>query len=829
MTSSFYTSVIEHRGEILYRGYFNEKRISKRVKYKPYLFLEGGGEFKTIYGKPVRKRTFDNIWDAKNFVKETKEIHGSEIFGLTKFKYTYINDQFPEEMDFDIDLIRIANIDIECDTGNDGFPSPVLANERITAITVTSKNVIYSFGLVDFVTEDPRVKYQKFESEKRLLLEFLVFWEQMDFDVITGWNLEGFDIQYLVNRIKKVLSDDHALRLSPWRIVEEKKLHRTMKDETTYDIFGITVLDYLALYKKFVQNKQESYSLDYIAFAELGKRKLDYSEYASSLTELFLKHPQKYMEYNIRDTELVDELEEKLGFLSLAITFCFSAKINFSDIYTPTVFWDVKIHNYLLKRNIVIPPASRGKKTEQYEGAYVHNPIIGKHKHVVTFDLKSLYPSILVQNNMSPETYAGKYEERYNVDDLVEKFPEPLSEYLLENNYSFGCNSSLWNNKNRGLIAEILEDSLNQRDVYKDKMKEYKKQNEKEPSKKLKNLVSRYDKLQESTKLGNNSFYGVCGTASFRWFSIPYVEGITCTGQFVTKFVAKNLNLLIDNFTGVKKDRWVMSDTDSVFLTLEDVVEKLELTDPDQILKALDMFASKILQKAVDKTLEEVKNNLNSYKSFLSMKREKISDSMVICAKKNYFMSVVDNEGFRYKEPEIIMKGIKAVRSDTPATCRDSLRDSLKIFLSGNNDELITHVKEFRKKFDDFSFEEMASPSGVNGMKTYRSDNTVYTGGTPIHVRASLLYNNLLKEKKLTKKYQEIKDGDKMKYVYLKLPNPIKENVIGAFTTLPSEFDLVKYIDIEAQFEKAFLSPIKIIATAIGWQTEIKSTLEELM
>jgi DNA polymerase elongation subunit (family B) len=307
------------------------------------------------------------------------------------------------------------------------------------------------------------------------------------------------------------------------------------------------------------------------------------------------------------------------------------------------------------------------------------------------------------------------------------------------------------------------------------------------------------------------------------------VEGITCTGQFVTKSVAKNLNKLLDKFTGIKKDRFLMGDTDSVYMNLEDVVIKLGLTDQGEILDALDLFSKKILQKAVDKTLEEVRTNLNSYKSYLSMKREKIADSIVICGKKNYFMSVLDNEGFRYKEPEIIMKGIKAVRSDTPALCRESLRESLHVFLNGNNDELIQFISDFRTKFDRFSFEEMASPSGVNGIKQYGDQKQIYKGGTPMHVRASLLYNHYLKEKKLTKKYQEIKDGSKMKLVYLKMPNPIKENVIGAFSSLPPEFNLEKYIDRDAQFVKAFLAPIKIIADAIGWEIEKHNTLADLM
>lgn len=415
--SSFYTSVFSLGDKVYLRGYDEGKRIEHVINYKPYLFVpQQDGKYTTIDGKDVGKIEFSSIKEAKEFISTYEDVSNFDIYGLTNFPYLYIYDKFPGIIKYDVSLISIVSIDIECRSDN-GFPSIAKADKEITAITIRKNGKSYVFGCGEFTTTDKSITYVKCNDEYELLSKFIQVWnfDSIKPDIITGWNIEFFDIPYLINRIKLILGEKEYKKLSPWGIIKEKEVNFKGKDNQTYEIYGVSVLDYYQLYRKFKFGNQESYKLDYIAQVELGQKKLDYSEYGS-LEELYKNNYQKFIEYNILDTVLVDRLEEKLGFIQLVIAFAYDAKVNFNDTMTTVKPWDIIIHNYLLDRRIVIPQFKKNHMEGGLVGGYVKDPKIGMSKWVVSFDFDSLYPHLIMGTNISPELFDKRLN--FNLEDV---------------------------------------------------------------------------------------------------------------------------------------------------------------------------------------------------------------------------------------------------------------------------------------------------------------------------------------------------------------------------------------------------------------------------
>lgn len=829
MAKKFYTEVFQRGNTIFVRGFENGRRIQRKVQYAPYLFISSSkeqAEYRTLSNLPVDKVSFLNIKEAKQFIEKYEDVGGMKIYGLTSFLYTFLNDEYPNQMDYDYNLIRTATLDIECapDDGESGFPNIQTANQPITAITIKFRDKITTFGCKDYSVHKSNVRYVKCADEKQLLLEFIGYWESIDIDIITGWNIEFFDIPYIVNRIKKILNDDHAKRLSPWKILDEKEIELNNKPLQTYRPSGICVLDYLRVYKQFTYTEQESYKLDHIAFVELSERKLDYSEYGT-LTEFYRKNFQKYIEYNIHDVELVDKLEERLGLLSLGITLAYDAKIRYDDMFTSIKLWDIIIHNYLLSKNIVIPLQKQNKKDTQFTGAYVREPKVGMHKWVVTFDVNSLYPSLIVQNNMSPETYKGKIDVP-DVNLLLNgELSDEARQYIIDNNVTMSANGALWDKTKRGIFPELVLKMYSDRVEYQTKLKAAKKQNNI-------NDISRYYNLQLVKKIVLNSLYGATGNPTFRFYQNNYAEGITIHGQLAIQWVAKDIDLYLNKLMKTTNKQYVIyCDTDSVFVSLDNLVKSVfdKSTPIKKITEFVDKVCSEKLQLVINKSFDSLKEYTNSYVNQMKMKRENIADTAIFLAKKKYIMNVYDSEGSKYDEPKLYMKGIEAVKSSTPFSCREKIKEALRIIMQGSNENLIDFIEKFRIEFNRLPFEDVAFPRGVNGLEKYQDKRNIYSDGTPIHVRGALVYNTLLKENALDKKYQTINEGDKIKFCYMKLPNTFRENVISCPGSLPEELKIDRYVDYSTQFEKAFFSPIKNITDAIRWKTENFGTLEEFI
>jgi DNA polymerase elongation subunit (family B) len=829
--SKFYTNIYQRGNRVFVRGYKDGKRMKFYEDYKPYLFIpKSDGEYRTLDNKKVDKIEFESIRDAKDFLEKYEDVSGMEIYGQTLFPYLYIFDNYKGEINYDPDLVSVGIIDIEC-AADDGFPSIENADKEITAITLRCRGYSMVFGCGDFVTDDPKIRYFKCKTEYDLLAKFIKCWQTLDLDIVTGWNIEFFDIPYIVNRIKNLLGEKEAEKLSPLGRLDERNITMGNKENKSYMLAGISVLDYYQLYRKFMFGNQESYKLDYIAQVELGDKKIDYSEYGN-LLGLYKNNYQKFIEYNIHDCVLVERLDEKLKFIEQVQAFAYDAKVNYIDTLTTVRPWDVIIHNYLLEKGIVIPQIKKQDDNEFLVGGYVKEPKIGLSRWVVSFDLNSLYPHLIMQYNISPETFIEKTPGYFSVDRLLLEGESSEQPY---HDRAYAANGCTYRKDKQGFLPALMEKMYNDRVEYKSKMIEAKKRYEKTKSKEDEMLIARYHNMQLAKKIQLNSAYGALGNPYFRWFNHNHAEAITMSGQLSIRWIEKKMNQYMNKILHTKgHDYVVASDTDSIYVEMDELVTAVFAgdgednggsDDPLVVVKYLDKIIEEKFQPYIDKCYQELADMMNAYQQKMKMKRETIADKGIWRGKKMYILNAWNVEGVQYDKPKLKMSGIEAVRSSTPHACRENIKKAFDIIMNGNKGDLITFIEKFRSDFLTLPFEQVAFPRGVKGLNKYKDNATIYKKGTPIQVKGSLLFNNLIKEKGLTN-VKPIGDGDKIRFAYLKLPNPIKETVIATPDELPIEFNLDKYIDRELQFEKSFLEPVRSITSIIDWEVEQRSTLE---
>lgn len=829
----FYTNFFSRGNYVYVRGYENDKRVAYKIPYSPYLFISARPnsttEFKTLDGRLVEKMHFDSIKDARDFLERYKDVSNMDIYGLNQFQYVYIYDNYNQDFDYDINRINVISIDIETDASN-GFPDIDSANREITAITLSRRGEKIVFGLKYYKPKNDKVTYIQCDDEYDMLTKFLRAWQSGRYlpDIITGWNIEFFDIPYIVNRIINVLGKHEAVKLSPWQILDERTITLRGKEHKVYVPAGITVLDYMQLYKKFSFKNQENYKLDSIAHEELGAKKLDYSEYGD-LHGLYVNNFEKYIDYNIHDTTLVDMLEEKLKFIEQVIAFAYDARVNYIDTMTTVRPWDIIIHNYLLDRAVVIPQFSKNSNYDTLIGGYVKDPKIGMTKWVVSCDLNSLYPHLIMQYNISPETLIRRIDNFYTIDQLLNGKMR-----VEDDRYVHAANGVMFSKNKQGFLPALMEKMYNDRVEYKKKMIAAKKELESTPKeetekrRKLTNEIAKYHNLQLAKKIQLNSAYGALGNEWFRWFNFDMAEAITTSGQLSIRWVEKSINKYLNSLLKTNDfDYIIASDTDSIYINMESLVDTLNTSDVNIITDALDKFCETKIQKIINECYEELARYMNCYQQKMFMKRETIADKGIWKAKKMYILNALDIEGVRFEQPQIKIQGIEAVRSSTPNVCRKKIKEALKIIMDKSEEDVQRFISDFRAEFNNHKFDEVSFPRGMNGINDYADRSMIYKKGTPIHVRGALLYNHMLKELNLLDKYEQIGDGDKIKFCYLILPNPIKENVISVLDTMPAEFKLEKYIDYDKQFEKTFLEPLKSILDVIGWSTEKRNTLED--
>ena len=833
--SKFYTNVSRYANTLLYRGYENGKRISKRVKYKPTLFVSTTKptDWKSLDGTPVAPVGMDSMRDAKEWIQVNKELSGRKIFGNDKHIPCYINEEFPGKIEFDRNVINVTSIDIEVES-DDGFPEPDAAAQPVTAICTKNNidNIYYVWGLKDYDVEksymkDYQVKYKRFDSEAALLSDFINFWHSNTHcpDVVTGWNVRFFDIPYLVNRTYKILGGDIVKKYSPWGMVDRREVTVMGRAQTAFELTGIAIVDYLELFKKFGYSygPQESYRLDHIASVVLGEKKLSYEEHGS-LHQLYEADPQKFIDYNIKDVELIERLEDKMGLITLCMTIAYKGGVNYSDTFGTTAIWESIIYRHLFEQKTVIPFYEEKFKSP-YPGGYVKDPHVGLHEYVVSFDLNSLYPSLIMQYNMSPETIAEGEIADIDIDKI-------LSGQVRVNNpgKSIGGNGQMFNIEEKGALPTLIDEMYGERVLVKRDMiqaqkdKELIDKSDKQRIYDVERKIAIAENQQMAIKILLNSLYGALGNRYFRYFDQRIAEAITLSGQLTIRWAERAINLYLNSVLKTKKDYVVAIDTDSLYVNLGPLVDAVQPKNP---IDFLDTVASEKLEPVLSAAYDDLFAQMGGIEDRMVMKREAIADRGIWTAKKRYILNVHDNEGVRYAEPKLKIMGIEAIKSSTPAPCREALKALFKVIISGSESNTQSAIQSFREYFITLPPHDIAFPRGVSKVRDYSNKQTIYKKGTPIHVRGSLLFNKLVKDHGLSRKYPMITNGDKVKFIYMKKPNPIQENVIAFSQYLPEEFNLEKYIDYDLQFEKTFLDPIQPILNAVGWSAEERATLED--
>ena len=817
----FYTSVEQAGNRLLVRGYNNGERYSVRVPFNPTLFLpsKNYSKWKTLEGNAVEPHKFGSISEAREFVKQYKEVPDFDIYGNTRFLYQYIAEQHPEEeLKFDSSKIRIFNIDIETAAEN-GFPDIESADQEILAISIKDSfsGRITVFGARPYDNKDPMVDYMHFRSEESMMNAFLDYWQANYPDVITGWNVQLFDMPYICNRIERILGDKFVKLLSPWRLVSQREIFIKGRKQFAVDTLGISTLDYLELYKKFTYTNQESYRLDHICNVELGEKKLDHSEF-DTFKEFYEKDWQKFIDYNIHDVRLVDKLDDKMKLIELAYTMAYDAKVNYEDVFSQVRMWDNYIYNELNKRKIAIPPKREETKDTKYAGAYVKEPKVGFYDWVVSFDLNSLYPHLIMQYNISPETLAETRHPSASVEGILNQKVE------VDKQYATCANGAQYRKDVSGFLPEMMRKMYDSRVIFKKRMIKAKQQYEKTPTVELTKEIARCNNIQMAKKISLNSAYGAIGNEHFRYYKTANAEAITLSGQVSIRWIENKMNGYLNKLLStVKEDYVIASDTDSIYLNLGPLVNKFfaaKSSDKAAIVSLLNKICEEKLEPFIDKSYQDLASYVSAYEQKMSMKRENIADRGIWTAKKRYILNVWDSEGVRYNEPKMKIMGLETARSSTPAYFRDKLYAAFQIIIGKSNDELIAFINGVRSETKERPYDEVAFPRGVNNLSKYRHPKDIYSKGTPIHVRGALLYNWYVKKHKVEHKHPFIQEGEKIKFMYLKTPNPIHENCISFFGELPKEFGIEKYVDYQTQFEKSFLEPLKNVLQCIGWHHE---------
>lgn len=845
--NNFYTNVVKFGNNILYRGVKNGRRIKLKIQYAPKLFLASNKktEWKNLQGDYLEPISFESIREANDFVRKYEDVSNFKVYGNTGYAYTYIADEFKGMIDWNIENLNIMILDIEVNSSN-GFPNPDVASEPITAITLTKNNgKSFTFGCGDYVVRSENETYIKCSDEYNLCNKFLSFWENESPDVLTGWNTKHFDIPYIINRFNKILGEDKTKTLSPWGIINERKSFQkiTGKELVYYDLVGIAHLDYIELYKSFAPKgkSQESYRLDNIASVEIGENKLSYEEY-DNLHQLYHQNYQKFIEYNIQDTLLILKLDDTLKLLELALTLAYDSKSNYDDVFTQTRMWDALTYNYLFERNIIVPPKVIGDKDSAFEGAYVKDPQVGKHDFIASFDLNSLYPHLIQQYNISPETLIEPEDYDSNMRNIlsqgvnVDKMLSKSLDLSGLKNCTITPNGQFFRTDIRGFLPEMLEGMYEDRKKFKKLMlkaeQEYENETDEEKRKELSKIIARYNNLQLAKKLGLNSAYGVMGTMYFRFFDIRMASATTLAGQLSIRWIENKLNEYMNNLLSTDTDYVIASDTDSIYLRLGELVNKVYGTEDgikismNKIIEFMDKVCDNKIQPYIDKSYKELAEYTHAYAQKMVMKREALADKGIWTAKKRYILNVYNNEGVQYKEPYLKIMGLETAKSSTPQIVREKMKELLKIIVTKTEKDVHDYIEDFRKEFNSLEPEDISFPRGCNGLKQYADSATIYKKGTPIHVKGAILYNNFLKVHGLENKYQKIMEGEKLKYTYLKQPNPLKEAVISFPSRIPKEFGLHDYIDYNTQFTKTFLDPMDAVLKCVGWQAEKVNTLE---
>lgn len=844
-----YFNVAKIGNNICLRGYDQGKYVNTKIPYKPYMFTETlqETEYRSIDGKYLKRKDFTSMSDLWQYQKQAKNLQ-IDLYGMDNSVCAFMNDNL--STDFDPAKIRIFYLDIENymkDENNKLFGiDPYGAPGAMTAITVfdTLTETYHVFGDTNWQNKmyrEYKVEYHHADDEFQLLVLFMQFWTRNYPHIVTGWNVDGYDIPYLYNRIERVLGETAAKKLSPWnKITTREYTNEYGQEAIDYTFVGISITDYRVLYKKNTFHKQESYSLDYIAFVELGKGKVDYHELGyKDLDDLYDRNPQLYIDYNIRDIESLVQIDAKNKFMNIITGVAYYALVNFDEVNSPIRCWDSLKHQYLLKNNIITSPKSNKKKEGKFIGAYVKQPIPALYRWVMVFDLASLYPSIIMTCNVGNETIVPEYEVP---DGLMELYNRNLSQVILDggitpehqkllvdNKMSMAANGMFYYNETNSIQSVLSDNILKERKIYKGRMldasREYeaKKSDITDPAehKRYNDIIQSNNNRQMVTKVLANAMFGGMGNQHDRYFDTSLAESVTLTGQTVIKWAELKVNEYFNKVMCTEDVSYcIYSDTDSIFVNLETFVAAMKLDDKsEQEVTDFLVAVGDVVNKKLVEFYDELGTILNSTNNRLLMKREAISPTTIFRKKKNYAMKVLDNEGVRFSpdDPYYKIMGIEVVKASTPKILREKLKQALTMMLNDcTKFELYDFFESVKAEYIKYDLiEDIAFPKGTTDIDKYvrsAKGGKLYGAKCPIHVRGSIVFNHHY----AGTEEEKIVSGEDVRYTYLKLPNPTGENVISIKEGFPDE--LKHYIDYNTNFDKLFKKPIESLSNIIGFQ-----------
>ena len=832
----FYTQVSRIVNTICYRGYKDGVRVSFRESFSPtiYLAVNEETEWKTLQGQnvfPIQKETMK---EATAALSNQAEISNSKVYGNSNFAAQWIQERYPNHIEHDPNQVLVANLDIEV-ASDDGFPDPERAEREVQSIALKyfGRPTIFVWALQDkydqFKTEldvDPEdIRFIKCDGEVDLLLKFLNWWNSKDTcpDVITGWNVRQFDMPYLVNRVHRLLGNESVKKFSPWGNVRAKEVGIMNRKAQVYELVGIEQLDYWDLFQKFgylTYGVLESYKLDHVAFTVLGEKKISYEEHGNLFT-LYKEDYQKFIDYNIKDVLLVEKIDEKMGLINLAMTIAYKGGCNYQEAFGTTQLWDTYIYRELCKSKIVVPPKV-DRPAQDIVGGYVKTPMVGRHRWVVSFDLNSLYPHLMMQYNMSPETVVNRATPGVSVESCLERMRPPSS----MPDHTIAANGVHFRKDKKGVIPQIIEGLYAERKGIKRNMLDAQSKVEAGDASAAKE-ITKLDGQQMAIKIMMNSLYGALNNRWFRYYDSRVGEAITMSGQLSIRWAENTANDFMNKVLETDGEDYVIAiDTDSLYMNFGPLVDKLGITDTAKATRVIDKMCEDKFIPLFTKSYQELATYMDAYSNKMVMGREVIADNGIWTAKKRYILNVLNSEGVQYAEPKLKIMGIEAVKSSTPMSCRDALKGLFKVMISGTEKDTQKAIQIFKQHFYTLEPHEIAFPRGVSSVSKWTDRDRIYKQGCPIHVRGSLLYNALLDENNM-RNQTRIKDGEKIKFLYLNPKNKMHENVIAFPEFLPKEFDLHRHVDYDAQFDKAFMSPVRPILDAIGWREEEVVSLED--
>lgn len=827
--SKFYTNVAIVGSQVYVREVVDGIKSQRKDSWEPTIYVKGKPnretkEFKTLHGDTSYSIQPGSIPECKDFLKQYEGVTGFEIYGQLNFSLQYMNEYKPKNWAYK--YISAWAIDIETkvpedENGKTSFPLPKDTKAEVLLITMVDLHTgrAFTWGTKPYNGED--TQYMYCATEEELFKQFVNFWEQRDIDIITGWNIEQFDLPYLINRMNKVLGDEFTKRLSPWKRVRCSDRMYKKRLEYSTEILGVSVLDYMNLYKKYMPIRQESYSLGHIAQVELGTTKLDHSEF-ETFNEFWQKDWNKFTRYNIIDTTLIKGLDDKLKLIQVVLTMAYEAKINYEDVSSPVKLWDAIIHNHLLDQDIVVPQQAIEKSGIPLDGAYVKEPVPGWYKNVASIDATSLYPSEIITNNVSPETYVGNCGAGIE-DFLSNRTIDVDSKYIVT-----PC-GAVYSREKQGVLPAVVIKYMAMRKDSKTEMLRLEQEYEDTKDESLKDRISALDNLQYAIKIAMNSLYGATANKFFRFYKHDHAASITLSGQYMLRTLEEKIDIRLNALFKTEGVKYLIYiDTDSLYFNLDPVIQKFNVPQ-DKAIKTIEKLTVEKINPIVNSLIEECCVKMRSYDNRIFFKLEVAADKALWVGKKKYALRVHSSEGVTFSKPKMKVKGLEMVKSSTPKFVREQLKKALDLIFDTDEKTIQSFVQEVRTNFMQLSYQEVSFPRGVNNLSDFEDDRTIYGSGTPIQVRGALLYNHKLLELGLDGKYPLIGEGDKIKFVYLKKPNTMKENVIAypVDAGIPKEFGVIGQVDYDLQFEKTFHSSIDILTAAINWNSVETSSLEE--